>query len=183
MPAVVRSPRTLIDSFSVIGSPSSGAASPRARCASAAWAWVFARSKSGSTMALSAGLWRVMRRTWRSSSSTADTCLARSAASIAVAVAKGSIVMRSSAGSIVPPRAHGRRRISNARRPGTELHATPPSNTPRALRETEECGADEEAGQRSGLGHSGHGAVLVDRDTDSREVRGAADGPPSRTRE
>src|SRR5438552_1595239 len=93
MPAVVRSPRTLIDSFSVIGSPSNGASSPLWRRASAAWASVFARSKSGSTMALSAGLWRAMRRTWRSSSSTADTCLVRSAASISVAVAKASIVI------------------------------------------------------------------------------------------
>jgi hypothetical protein len=91
MPHVVRSPRTLYDSFSVIGSPSSAADSPRARRASAASASRRARSKSGSTMALSAGLWRSIRRRCSSSSSTAETFPASSAASIWVAVAKGSI--------------------------------------------------------------------------------------------
>src|SRR6266850_1528447 len=87
MPAVVRRPRTLMDSFSVMGSPSSGASSPRTRRASAASASRRARSKSGSTIAFSAGLWRAMRPRCRSSSSTADTRRARSAASIWVAVA------------------------------------------------------------------------------------------------
>ncbi len=52
MPTVVRSPRTLIDSFSVMGNPSRGASSPRARRASAASAAGRAVSKVGSTIAL-----------------------------------------------------------------------------------------------------------------------------------
>ncbi len=88
MPAVVRSPRTLIDSFRVIGRPSSGASSPRARLVSAASASPRARSKSGSTIAFSSELWRSIRRRCRSKRSTADTRRARSAASISVAVVK-----------------------------------------------------------------------------------------------
>src|SRR5439155_34939 len=88
MPAVVRSPRTLMDSFRVIGRPSSGASSPRARRVSAASASRRARSKSGSTIALSSELYRSIRRRCRSRRSTADTRRARSAASISVAVVK-----------------------------------------------------------------------------------------------
>jgi hypothetical protein len=91
MPAVVRSPRTLIDSFKVIGSPSSGASSPRARRASAASASRRASSKSGSTMAFSSALCRSIRLRCRSSSSTADARFVRSTLSISVAVVNASM--------------------------------------------------------------------------------------------
>src|SRR5262249_30968487 len=108
MPTVVRRPLTLIDSFSVMGSPSSGARSPRARAASAPSATERARSQSVSTIALSAAWWRWIRRGYRSSNSTADTRLASSAASISVAVAKAS----SRFGIVcVPPRIMTRGRL------------------------------------------------------------------------
>jgi len=72
-PTVVRRPVTLIDSFSVIGSPRRGPSSPRARAVSAASAWRRARSKSRVTMAFRVPSWRAIRTTWSSSSSTAET--------------------------------------------------------------------------------------------------------------
>src|SRR2546428_11066182 len=56
MPAVVRSPRTLIDSFRVIGRPRRGAAPPRARRGAAAPAVSPAPPQTGSAIALHSGL-------------------------------------------------------------------------------------------------------------------------------
>jgi hypothetical protein len=58
-PQVVASPATLIDSFNVIGSPSSA---PVAPASSAARACARARSKSRTTTALMGPSWRSMRR-------------------------------------------------------------------------------------------------------------------------
>ena len=117
-PPVVGSPWTSMVSLIVNGSPSSGRSSPFARAASAARAASRARSKSGVTIALSAGLKRSIRRRWRSSSSTADTSRARRAASIAVAVVNPSI--------IAPPTSHQVRDRSPAVA-GTRRSPPPPA--------------------------------------------------------
>jgi hypothetical protein len=61
MPQVVGKPAALNDSFTVIGTPSSGRWSPRASAASAARAASRARSKSRTTTALIAASRRSMR--------------------------------------------------------------------------------------------------------------------------
>src|SRR5256884_6980072 len=62
MPAVVRSPRTLMDSFRVIGRPSSGASSPPARRASAASAPRRAPPEEGPPVPVSPELYPSVRR-------------------------------------------------------------------------------------------------------------------------
>src|SRR5439155_14783970 len=91
-PHVVRSPATLIDSFSVIGRPRSAPRLPRLRAASAALAWACARSKSRVTTALSVASWRSIRARWTSRSSTAEIRRRPRARSMSRAVANGASV-------------------------------------------------------------------------------------------
>jgi hypothetical protein len=73
-PQVVGRPATLNGSLTVIGKPSSGRCSPRAKAASAASAAIRARSNSWTTTALIFGSSASIRDIALSTSSREDTC-------------------------------------------------------------------------------------------------------------
>src|SRR5579884_1642689 len=90
-PIVPGSPLTSIESLTVIGRPSNGSRSPRARISSARIALCRASSSSSTTIALIVGLYRSMRHKYRSNNSRAETCFASKAFNRSVAEAKASI--------------------------------------------------------------------------------------------
>ena len=152
-PTVVLSPVTLIDSFSVIGSPRSAPRFPRFRAASAARACCRARSKSRVTIAFSLPSRCSVRATWKSRSSTAETRRRERARSRSVAVANASRFIQTSWSRA---RARGACRASSAAVARDPTLSSPAGETPCRSRRrnsgSRPCGSPRSS--RAGSGRS-----------------------------